>query len=231
MDVRVIASSNKDLQTLVRKGGFREDLYFRLSVLHLALPPLRNRLEDLPALCQAIISDLNSRHETQITTIEPAAFEEVLTRVLDRLEMEAFRQDAQRLVIQRGDDARKRRHSPDPAQAAATGPPAVAAPDDQPQTFLLDESPVTGPATQALELDLDIFPAMRHITLHWRGDHEYRHDERVEEEQRKLQLVEQGRVVGQCRIGWNERWWKPMQLLRILEARRDHPYERSGYQH
>ena len=75
VDVRVIASSNKDLQTLVRTGGFREDLFFRLSVLHLALPPLRNRLEDLPVLCQAIISDLNSRHETQITTIEPAAFE------------------------------------------------------------------------------------------------------------------------------------------------------------
>lgn len=75
VDVRVIASSNKDLQSLVRTGGFREDLFFRLSVLHLALPPLRNRLEDLPALCQAIISDLNSRHETQITTIEPSAFE------------------------------------------------------------------------------------------------------------------------------------------------------------
>ena len=75
VEVRVIASTNKDLHSLVEKGIFREDLYFRLSVLHVALPALRNRIEDLPVLCQALIADLNSRHQTQITSIETAAFE------------------------------------------------------------------------------------------------------------------------------------------------------------
>jgi transcriptional regulator with PAS, ATPase and Fis domain len=54
-DVRVIAATHRDLDGMVREGAFREDLYFRLNVLQIALPPLRNRREDIPLLANHFI--------------------------------------------------------------------------------------------------------------------------------------------------------------------------------
>lgn len=73
VDVRIIASTNRDLAGMAKKGTFREDLLFRLNVLHISLPPLRDRLDDLPAICRAIASDLKTRQNLPIAGIEPEA--------------------------------------------------------------------------------------------------------------------------------------------------------------
>lgn len=67
VDVRVIASSNKDLQAMVRDGKFREDLYYRLAVLELELPPLRKRSEDIPLIAKQLIYQYNKQLNTNIT--------------------------------------------------------------------------------------------------------------------------------------------------------------------
>jgi transcriptional regulator with PAS, ATPase and Fis domain len=57
VDVRVISSTNRDLEKGLREGKFREDLYFRLNVIHLRLPPLRERSEDVAALAETFLAD------------------------------------------------------------------------------------------------------------------------------------------------------------------------------
>lgn len=64
-DVRLIAATSTDLEAAIQCGEFRADLYYRLSVLPIKVPPLRDRLEDLPALSEAILEELRSHHELE----------------------------------------------------------------------------------------------------------------------------------------------------------------------
>lgn len=64
-DVRIIAATSTDLEAAMANGTFRADLYYRLNVLPINVPPLRARLEDLPALSEAILEDLGSQHELE----------------------------------------------------------------------------------------------------------------------------------------------------------------------
>jgi DNA-binding NtrC family response regulator len=60
IDVRIISATNRDLQQGVREGRFREDLFYRLNVIHISVPPLRERLEDIPALAEYYLKKLAS---------------------------------------------------------------------------------------------------------------------------------------------------------------------------
>jgi PAS domain S-box-containing protein len=75
VDVRVVAATNKDLGALVASGAFRDDLYYRLNVLRLGLPPLRQRLEDIPALAGMFLSQAATRPGGH--ALSPAALKEL----------------------------------------------------------------------------------------------------------------------------------------------------------
>jgi len=75
VDARVIAASNRNLPAMIEAGQFREDLYWRLKVISIELPPLRDRREDIPALAGAFIHKLNGEMGKAITGIQPRALE------------------------------------------------------------------------------------------------------------------------------------------------------------
>jgi DNA-binding NtrC family response regulator len=72
-DVRILASSNKNLQELVREGKFRADLYYRFNVITISTPPLRERREDIPALCDHFIRNFNALAGKNITGVSDEA--------------------------------------------------------------------------------------------------------------------------------------------------------------
>src|SRR5947207_4631373 len=73
VDVRVIAATNIDPAEAVQKGRLREDLYYRLNVFAMKLPPLRDRKEDLPLLIQAFINEFNARNQRSIAGVDREA--------------------------------------------------------------------------------------------------------------------------------------------------------------
>ena len=73
VDVRVIAASNRDLKEGVAQGAFREDLYYRLDVVHIVVPPLRDRREDLPLLIRYFLERFSKELNKEIPTLSPEA--------------------------------------------------------------------------------------------------------------------------------------------------------------
>ena len=78
VNVRLIAATNRDLLALIAEGRFREDLYYRLNVVPVALPPLRDRKEDIPALAQHFVERYNRRLGKKVERVDDEALEVLL---------------------------------------------------------------------------------------------------------------------------------------------------------
>jgi DNA-binding NtrC family response regulator len=75
VDVRLIAATNKVPEEAVSGGHLREDLFYRLNVFHIHLPPLRERKDDIRSIAEALIGDLSRKHECRVSDMSPAVLE------------------------------------------------------------------------------------------------------------------------------------------------------------
>jgi transcriptional regulator with GAF, ATPase, and Fis domain len=75
IDVRIVAATHRDLVGAVRDGRFREDLYYRLNVFPIAVPPLRERREDIPLLIQGLVDQLAATMGKHVQKVDPASLE------------------------------------------------------------------------------------------------------------------------------------------------------------
>ena len=121
-DVRLVAATNKNLEAQVKAGQFREDLFFRLHVVEIWLPPLRERAEDIPLLAQAFIREFAKENEKNVTALTPDALELILNYSWPGNVRELRTAIERAVVLTRGDKIAARDLPPAVRQAPAAGP-------------------------------------------------------------------------------------------------------------
>jgi DNA-binding NtrC family response regulator len=147
VDVRIIASTNKIVEDALRKGELREDLYYRLNVFQIGLPPLRQREGDLPVLIEALIQMLNDKHNCRVS--------EVSTDVIEAFKrhnwpgnVRELRNVLERAVIVAGEGAITSHHLPHDFGVATGSRPAPQL--NEPDTVRLPVGTTVGEAEKAL---------------------------------------------------------------------------------
>src|SRR5829696_5753410 len=121
VDVRVIAATNKKLEEAIERGEFREDLYFRLNVIPIVVPPLRDRREDIPRLVQHFAKRTAEEHNLKPKRFEPTAMD-ALSRYRWRGNIRELRNTVERLMIMTpGDSVRVENLPADSRNADSSG--------------------------------------------------------------------------------------------------------------
>lgn len=136
VDVRVIAATNKNLEEEIEKGHFREDLYFRLAVIPISVPALRERAEDVPLLVKHFLNQLSRENNLRPRQMTPAALD-ILKRYRWRGNIRELRNTVERLIIMTAGDAidvadlpeslRSEKGGARPMAGAVAAPPAAGA--------------------------------------------------------------------------------------------------------
>ena len=124
VDVRIIAATNKDLEHAIEKGDFREDLYFRLSVIPIGVPPLRERPDDIPPLVKHFVTQFSAENNLKRKTFAPAAAE-ALKRHPWRGNVRELKNTVERLLIMVEGDEIRPEHLSDVLRRPAEGSPAA----------------------------------------------------------------------------------------------------------
>jgi two-component system response regulator AtoC len=132
---RIISATNRDIEAMVRDGRFREDLYYRLNVVRLSVPPLRERVEDIPALAAGILARIRSRNGVGPRYLDPSAlallgshaFPGNIRELENLLERAAIYCAGDSVTAADIDLPQKRRLAADPGEAPGPGAKASAA--------------------------------------------------------------------------------------------------------
>jgi DNA-binding NtrC family response regulator len=125
VDVQVLASTNKDPQEAVRKGELRMDLYYRLNLFHIRMPPLRERKEDLPLLAEALLATLNQKYGCRVTDVSAEVLE-LFGRHDWPGNVRELRNVLARAVILAGEGSIRREHLPPALSGLALAAPPAA---------------------------------------------------------------------------------------------------------
>lgn len=142
VDVRIIAATNRNLEQLVKEGGFREDLFYRLNVIPLVLPPLRDRVDDIPLLVEHFIEKISKETGRPVQGISPEAMDLLMhyrwpgnVRELENvIERVITLMDGVRIETESLPSYIKGERSAEPA-ASAAGAAAPAAPSGEVRTW------------------------------------------------------------------------------------------------
>jgi DNA-binding NtrC family response regulator len=162
VDVRVVAATNKVPEQAVQGGQLREDLYYRLNVFHVHLPALRERREDIPKIAEALLSDLNRKHECRASDISPA--------VLEAFEkhnwpgnVRELRNVIERAVILTGEGTIETKHLPAFLQSRPVGSPMPSAADNT--IHATPASPAEDPDTIRFQIGTTVEDAEKGLIL------------------------------------------------------------------
>ena len=158
VDVRVIAATNANPGEAIKSGRLREDLYYRLNVFTIELPPLRQRKDDLPLLIQSFLAEFNARNGKTVTAVEPAAM-----RVLEQYHwpgnVRELRNVVERAVILSSGEFIESKHLPpliagvpEVAAAAASLRPGMTVDEAERQLILLTLEHTRDNKTRAAEI-------------------------------------------------------------------------------
>jgi len=152
VDVRLVAATNKVPDEAVKGGHLREDLYYRLNVFHIHLPPLRERKDDIQAIAEALIGDLNRKHECRVSDIS-APVVDALQRYNWPGNVRELRNVLERAVILAAEGSIEPKHLPSflqtkPAMVAAAAPAPVVVPNGE-----SNSGPAAPPAVAAAASD------------------------------------------------------------------------------
>ena len=124
VDVRVLAATNKVPEEAISRGELRQDLYYRLNVFHIPLPPLREHKEDLAPIAEALLRDLNKKHSCRVSGLAPAVFERFRQHDWPG-NVRELRNVLERAVIVAGQGAIALAHLPADFSAPPAPPPPV----------------------------------------------------------------------------------------------------------